>query len=126
CASSGGASAPQRTASVSEDAPDPDCRNPAGCVFCIHYRGIDSFDYAWSLVSFKVLKGLELSKYKIVADVHNNRPQMVVQRVADILAEFACRGETHAQWVLEAKTRCSEEDFHPRWSGFILLAEAIG
>jgi hypothetical protein len=34
------------------EAPRPDCQNPAGCLFCVHQRDIDSSDYMWSLASY--------------------------------------------------------------------------
>lgn len=117
---------PARAAGVSERAPEPDCRNPAGCFFCDLYRGIESLDYAWSMASFRMLKRLELAKYKRVdADLKTNAPLMVVERINDILTDFGSRSGVHADWVREAETRCLEEDYHPRWAGFILLSEVM-
>lgn len=117
---------PERLADVSEHAPEPDCRNPAGCLFCDLYRGIDGLDYAWSMASFRALKRLELAKYKRVgADPPTNVPLMVVERINDILAEFALRSDAHVDWIQEAEARCSDEDYHPRWAGFILLSEVM-
>ncbi len=118
--------APARAEVVSEHAPEPDCRNPAGCLFCDLYRGIDSLDYAWSMLSFRALKRLELAKYKRVGtDLQTNTPLMVIERINDILANFASRSDTHAEWTAEAEARCQEDDYHPRWAGFILLSRVM-
>lgn len=117
---------PARAEGVSEYAPEPDCRNAAGCLFCDLYRGIDSLDYAWSMFSFRTLKRLELAKYKRVGtDLQTNTPLMVIERINDILTNFASRSDTHAEWTAEAEARCQEDDYHPRWAGFILLSRVM-
>ncbi|SEK14499.1 hypothetical protein SAMN05192539_11121, partial [Paraburkholderia diazotrophica] len=40
----------------------PDCASPAGCLFCVHHRDVDSEDHVWSLASFRHLKSLELAR----------------------------------------------------------------
>ena len=78
------------------------------------------------MASFRMLKRLELAKYKRVdADLKTNAPLMVVERINDILTDFGSRSGVHADWVREAETRCLEEDYHPRWAGFILLSEVM-
>lgn len=119
--------APQRADHFEESTPDPDCRNPAGCLFCVFYRGIESLDYAWSMHSYRVLKRLELSLYqRLGSDELTNAPLMVIERVTDIISEFQGKSDFHREWVQEASARCEEENYHPRWAGFIWIAEAIG
>lgn len=118
---------PLRAEHFEESTPDPDCRNPAGCLFCVFYRGVDSFDYAWSMLSYRAMKRLELARYqRRNADELANAPLMVIERVVDIMREFQGRSPSHLDWVQEAEARCEEESYHPRWAGFIWMAEAIG
>ena len=118
---------PQRADHFEAGTPEPDCRNPAGCLFCVFYRGIESLDYAWSMHSYRVLKRLELSRYqRLGSDELTNAPLMVIERVTDVIREFQGKSECHGEWVQEASARCEEENYHPRWAGFIWMAEAIG
>lgn len=116
---------PAKGEGVSEQAPQPNCRNPAGCLFCSQYRGIYSLDYVWAMLSFRVLKRLEMAKYKRVGTSKANTPLMVIERINDILTSFVSRGEEPADWIKEAEARCQEENYHPRWAGFISLSEVM-
>ena len=117
---------PQRAAQFTEDSPEPDCRNPAGCLFCVFYRGIETFDYAWSMFSYRWLKRLELALYlRADANKAKNSPLLVIERITDVMKTFADRSQAHAKWVEESNLRIEEADYHPRWAGFILLAEAL-
>jgi hypothetical protein len=44
--------------------PLPDCRSPAGCLFCTHNHGQRSLDYMWNLLSFRELKQTEIARYR--------------------------------------------------------------
>lgn len=123
CASS----EPQKDPQFVEATPTPDCRNPAGCLFCLFYRGIESPDYAWSMASLRYLKRQELALYRPhpKASEEDSGPMAVIARVTDILAQLAAKGSAQHAWVEEAYTRMEEAHYHPRWAGFILMAEAL-
>lgn len=102
----------------------PDCINPGGCLFCIHQRDIDSEDHVWSLVSYRYLKSLELSRYRPHADAREPHPAMsAIDRVTAKLHEFEKSSDERASWVVEALSRIEEEHYHSRWNGFIRLME---
>ncbi|MDR6679507.1 hypothetical protein [Pseudomonas oryzihabitans] len=110
--------------SVTEGAPKPDCINPAGCLFCMHYRGVKTFDYIWALLSYRQLKLLEYSKSKASVLTDSITPlEGVVARIAEIEKQFCGGGRISVDFHCEAKSRISESHYHPYWSGFIELLE---
>lgn len=111
-------------------APPPDCTGPAGCLFCIHQRDIDSLDHVWSLTSFRYLKSLEHARYgpEETTKARGHRddaipPALAIARITDKLRAFEASSRTRMMWVKEAQARIDEDEFHPRWDGFIQLAE---
>jgi len=114
------------TPEATEDKPpsvaEPDCLSPSGCFWCKHHRDVDSFDYIWSLVSFRYLKSLEsadvVSKEKVPAD-------LVIDRVTEKVRWFEDSSEDRAGWVREAQARLEEGDFHPNWAGLIEFVEEL-
>lgn len=113
---------PQPVPGTSESAPQPDCMNPAGCLFCVHQRDIDSFDHVWSLASYRHLKSLELARYRHNVDTDNPAALVVEQATAKLRA-FEDSSEVRATWVREAQDRVNESYHHDKWDGFIQLAE---
>lgn len=106
------------------EASNPDCINPAGCMFCDKYRDIDSVDYVWSLTTYRHLKTIELALYpKIKKDEHATPALAIIEKITDKLKAFAQSGKLKASWVDEAVLRIEEEDYHPRWDGFVRLME---
>lgn len=115
---------PVPVADIPPAAPRPDCANPAGCLFCANHRDVDSFDHVWSLSSYRYLKTVEQSKYRVKGARTQELPAaLVIQRASDKLEAFSLRDEAREDWVREAQCRVDEEDFHPAWDGFIKLAE---
>lgn len=113
---------PQSMPGTPGSAPQPDCMNPAGCLFCVHQRDIDSFDHVWSLASYRYLKSLELARYRRDANT-DNPAAMVVDRATAKLSAFQDSSEIRAAWVREAQARVDESHHHGKWDGFIQLAE---
>lgn len=115
---------PKLLASTPSDAPRPDCISPAGCLFCTHHRDIESADHVWSLASYRHLKSLELAAY---GDSHQagkpNPAATAISFISRKLEEFRKIDPSQSSWVDEALSRVAEEDFHPRWEGFIRLME---
>lgn len=107
------------------EAPTPDCVSPAGCLFCVHHRDIDSEDHVWSLVSYRYLKSLELRKYRPPIDLEGPHPAAAsIERLSQKLVSFEDSSPMRKNWVDEAVARANEGSFHPRWDGFILVLEA--
>lgn len=108
---------------VAGGSPEPDCINPAGCLFCVHYRGEESMDYIWALLSYKKLKCLEYACSKAAALSDSITPlEGLLARIADVESQFIVKAalqESHS----EASERILEENYHPYWRGFIELLE---
>lgn len=107
---------------ISDHAPEPDCANPSGCLFCMHHRDLDSFDYVWSLASYRHLKIIELSMTSTVPLQANSIIRSVVSRLTAKIEAIA-RTHERAAWIQEAQERIWESNFHPKWDGFIQLME---
>lgn len=106
------------------EAPAPDCISPAGCLFCVFHRDVDSEDYVWSLASYRYLKTIELSFYKPPSRNAPEHPAAaVINRVTAKLEHLRQSSEIRALWVREAEDRVSEGVYHPHWDGFIQLME---
>lgn len=112
---------PQLVERAPEGAPVPDCIKPSGCLFCINQRDIRSFDHIWSLVSFRHLKQIELSKDK-GASPNTNPAYLVVQRISQKVSLICTEPDTNG-FLEEASYRVMEGDFHPFWRALIDLAE---
>jgi hypothetical protein len=112
-------------AAIPANAPQPDCVSPAGCLFCVHHRDIDSIDHVWSLCSYRYLKSHEVARLRpSKADDWREHPALaVMQRIDDKLKFFESSNSVRRHWVRDAQARVSEGEYHPNWHGFIALAE---
>lgn len=118
---------PESVVHAPTNAPEPDCINAAGCLFCVNHRDIESEDHVWSLSSLRVLKSLELVRYRPAckdrSDEADHPAMLAIERLSAKLRFFQESSEVRRLWVDEALARIAEEDYHPAWDGFIRLAE---
>lgn len=118
---------PEPVGTMPRNAPQPDCVNAAGCLFCTQHRDIESEDHVWSLSSLRYLKSLELARYRPPSSGKRPAPVhpalLVINRLTAKLHFFEESSEVRRLWVEEARARISEGDYHPAWDGFIRLAE---
>lgn len=111
---------------IPRGAPQPDCVSPAGCMFCTHQRDVDSEDHAWSLVTYRHLKTIELATNKPVLTKGSAHPSaLVIVRATEKLELFRCSSDKRREWVEESIERVKEGVYHPMWRGFIELAEVL-
>lgn len=105
----------------------PDCISPAGCLFCVHHRDVDSEDHVWSLTSFRYLKSLELARDRPSSEPKKSAvphpAALAVDRLTAKLKFYESSSEVRGLWVREALLRIEEGDYHPAWQGFVRLAE---
>lgn len=110
-------------------APEPDCINPGGCLFCQHHRDIDSCDHVWALASFRHLKSIELAKSRYINqsnETNFSQPANVtIDRLTEKIQYFRESSTVRELWVREALARIEEGDYHPVWDGFIKLQENL-
>lgn len=116
---------PQAILGIPPEATTPDCISPAGCIFCVHQRDIDSMDHIWSLLSYRHLKSLELSGYHpAVTNTITHPSATVIMRITAKLKQIEKSNKIRESWNCEALARIEEENYHPRWDGLIQLMEA--
>ncbi|WER46573.1 hypothetical protein CupriaWKF_03005 [Cupriavidus sp. WKF15] len=117
-------SAPEKMPGTPIGASEPDCTNAAGCLFCNQQRDIDSEEHVWSLVSYRYLKALEFRSYRNPRrDSAVHPAHLAIERLSLKIGQIAASSVKRADWVREALARVDEEDFHPKWDGFIQLME---
>jgi len=121
---------PRWIAEAPPGATSPDCASPAGCLFCANHMDVQSFDYVWSLASYRELKHIEIRGHRDAPDVTAqvksvSRPAAVLaaERANQKLAELNRLDAQHSAWVVEAAERVREGRFHAKWSGFIRIME---
>lgn len=122
----GPGSCPDKTPEPAPDIPTtatkPDCRTPAGCLFCLNQRDIDSLDHVWSLATYRLLKSFELGA-QLRAESKQEFPEhpaeAAINRLTAKLAVFESSSQEHAEWVKEALLRLEEGRYHPDWAGLI-------
>lgn len=93
----------------------PDCINPTGCLFCEHYQGVQSFDYIWSLASFRYLKYSEYQLIPLSKEIEESPQKTVIERIDQVMDDFSRQSEECRAWREEADMRIAERNFHPSY-----------
>jgi hypothetical protein len=110
--------------SVIENSLEPNCVNPAGCLFCTYQRDIESFDHVWSLKTYQRYQIELLITQRSASDNREMNPvEITIARLTAKLSAFREKGGVHEEWVDESDARISEGDYHPQWEIFIKLLE---
>jgi len=108
----------------SNSIPIADCLSPSGCLFCLQQRDIESEDHVWSLLTFSHLKTLELSRNSPLGkDPLLHPAHSTVLRIASKIELFERHTALGKIWIINSKEKVAEGDYHPKWAGFIRLAE---
>lgn len=114
--------APTPIHQIPPGATQPDCYTPSGCLFCTQQRDVDSFDYVWSLTSFRFLKSFELGA-QVRSAIQNATEftpvESIVSRITEKLTFIAESSAQRKEWVLESEYRIEEGRYHPSWSEVI-------
>lgn len=100
----------------------PDCLTPAGCLFCVNQRDVDSLDHIWSLSSYRLLKSFELSGqgWPAPKNARSEHPaEVVIARITAKLNYIAGSSQRRSEWVKEALIRIEEGRYHPSWADMI-------
>lgn len=98
----------------------PNCINQSGCLWCKSFRDLDSFDYVWSLASFRHLKTIEATALITSDEVPAD---LAIARLTEKLTWYQESSAVRKAWVEEAEIRISEGDYHPNWSGILEFVE---
>ncbi|MCD5969944.1 hypothetical protein [Pseudomonas quasicaspiana] len=114
---------PAMTNVTSPHTPEADCLTPSGCLFCEQHRDLDNEDHIWSLVTFKQLKIIELSKADLHTDPHSNPASITINRINQKLNYMQSISTRTVEWCDIAMEKVTDGDYHPKWRGFIRLQE---
>ena len=113
---------PLATKTAQSTSPSPDCVSPAGCLFCVHHRDVNTLDHFWSLASYRYCKSVELSRAGNSAFKDHPAEQVILAIDARLLS--ASHSDDLARVnITEAKLKVAEADYHPEWSDLINLLE---
>jgi hypothetical protein len=118
---------PKPSTAKPESVPEPDCRRPSGCLWCEHHRDIDSLDYVWSIVCFRHLKILELSKDPLPMEKREviHPAEHAIKRLSKKLSWFRDSNAIRCAWAEEALNRVEEGYYHDQWSYLIEAMEGV-
>ena len=114
--------APEPIQDISPTATQPDCVTPAGCLFCMHQRDIDSLDHFWSLASYRLLKSYELAAHRqpeSKKELPTHPAELAIDRLTAKLAFIKTSSTKREAWVKEALLRVEEGRYHPDWAAMI-------
>lgn len=122
-----GPNRPQLITIATDRVPEPDCRNPAGCIFCENYRGIASSDYLHSVLSYKEFLRLRAGTTPLESHVWTASIRPVMERIDDFVRKIAETDEQLSQQLEAVRSSIAAGKFHARWLGWIeLLANDRG
>lgn len=120
---------PEPISGVPATATRPDCQTPAGCLFCVNQRDIDSLDHIWSLASYRLLKSHELAAHR-QPELRKMLPphpaELAIDRLTAKLAHILSSSPKREAWVQEALLRIEEGRYHPDWAGMIEAGQSGG
>lgn len=116
---------PRPLPEIPEEAPQPDCVTPEGCLWCEHFRDVMTPDYCWRLASHRFLKSLEVALFLPPESQPLHPGNLVIERLSGKLRAIAARSAVCAEWVKEAKERVREGEYHPDWAGLIKVVESL-
>jgi hypothetical protein len=116
---------PKPIADCPTEAPQPDCANPDGCLFCFYQRDEMSLDYCWSLASARHLKALEVALWRSPKKEPAHPANRVIDRINAKMHAISGLGQIQAEWVHEAEDRVRTGTFHPMFCALIELGEIL-
>lgn len=101
----------------------PDCKNVAACLFCTSYSGVASYDYVWSLISYRYLKLIESVNLKNISSLPPvlEQYEILLTRIDEILTAFSGQNSKCQGFIETANENVLQENYHPRWRLYIAL-----
>jgi len=119
---------PKSLPKLPPEAPQADCTHPAGCLFCEHYRDIDSEDYVWSLASMRFMNTLILKRFRPPAKGKADtarRVELTIEVLTTKITWFSTSNARRKSWVNEATERIAEGEFHSHWRYLVESAQEV-
>lgn len=111
---------PLPAAIIPSESAKPDCLNQNLCLFCVNYKGVRSYSYIWSLLSYRRLREEEkLFTLRRNGDI--SEIDAALLRLEQIITAFGNAGKKCALWLDKASEQTQSGSYHPRWRGFIQM-----
>ena len=120
---------PKPISDIPVTATKPDCQTPAGCLFCVNQRDINSLDHIWSLATYRLLKSYELADQRqpeLKRTLLSHPAELAIDRLTAKLAYIRSSSSKREAWVKEALLRIEEGRYHPDWAEMIEAGQAGG
>ncbi|WP_454912673.1 hypothetical protein [Variovorax gossypii] len=120
----GGCSSPSNPKVIeiaAEQLPIPDCINPAGCLFCKHYKAVESFDYLHRLISYRKFVRLRMSCTGFPSENRHAQDFPLIERINDFLDLIGGRSAKLSEDLKRAQTLVEAGNLHPTWQGWVDL-----
>lgn len=111
---------PRGTSDKPDKISEPNCTYPSGCLWCENHRDRESFDYIWSLISFRHLKSIEAS---LSVQQEETAPDIVIKRITEKISWYREHSDEGRRWADEAELRIKEGDYHQNFSQVIQFLE---
>lgn len=116
---------PEMVPGSPQEAPEPDCISPEGCLFCVYHRDVMSAEYCWKLASHARLKNLEATMYRPPKSQDAHPAHAVIDRIEAKLHAIEVSSKVRAHWVKDARDDVRAGHYHPIWHGRIRLLETL-
>lgn len=119
------AGAPKKSFNAPPDAPDPDCLKKSGCIWCDAHRDVDTFEYVWSLATFRHLKLIEIAKASLFIQ-KTEKPltaRLTLEKIDSRLAWFESSSVTRNEWATNARELINAGEYHPDYANLIDFLE---
>ena len=120
----GGCSSPSNPKVIeiaAEQLPVPDCINPAGCLFCKHYKAVESFDYLHRLISYRKFVRLRMSCAGFPSENRYAQDFPLIERINDFLDLISGRSIKLSEDLKRAQALVEAGNLHPTWQGWVDL-----
>lgn len=114
---------PEEIPQLAGDIPKPDCVNPAGCLFCKHYRGVRSKDYLRRILSYRVFLRLRASLPASSTSLVDRVVVPTIARINDYVESVSQSSEDLKMAVITISASIEKGEYHPAWRGWIELLQ---
>lgn len=103
--------------------PKPDCINPAGCLFCRHYRGVRSKGYLQKILSYRSFLRLRARFPSSSTELVDEVIAPTISRINDYVESVAQASPELRAAAIAVSASIENGEYHPAWRGWIELLE---
>lgn len=112
---------PERIEQIKAEAPEPNCTNPAGCLFCANFRAVADFDSLHSLLSYRQFLRIRGSFNSTDANDLSRTVIPTIERINDHIEAISALASQNAEMINRSQALVADGTFHAHWRGWIEL-----